>query len=74
MVTIEHAMRFEIARKKAKGDTRFLRFPASDHDFSHPKEQKEALEQTRSWFINTLYCEKGPGCLRLPYSERGRTR
>ena len=54
MVAVEHAIRFEKARKIAKGDTLFLRLPESDHDFSHPKEQQQALEQTCHWFRDTL--------------------
>ena len=54
MVTVQHALRFENARKTAKGNTLFMRLPQSDHDFSHPEEQRQALEQTCTWFFNTL--------------------
>jgi uncharacterized protein len=54
VVTPEHAKRFEKARQNAEGHTQFIRFPESDHDFSHFSEQKAALEQTCNWFASTL--------------------
>jgi dipeptidyl aminopeptidase/acylaminoacyl peptidase len=50
----QHAQQFEQARKHAGGHTQFLRLLHSDHDFSHPQEQQQALERTCQWFCDTL--------------------
>ena len=54
IVMPKHADRFEHARRNARGRTKFLRLPHSDHDFSHPQEQLQALELTCQWFCETL--------------------
>jgi dipeptidyl aminopeptidase/acylaminoacyl peptidase len=54
VVSMEHAARFEKARKKAENITQFIRLPQSDHDFSHPVEQEQALNETCNWFLKTL--------------------
>lgn len=53
-VTTSHADKYLRCRKSAKGDTRFLRLPNSDHDFSHPLEQLIAIQETTQWFQETL--------------------
>jgi len=53
-VSIEHANRFVKYRGQSKGKTKFIRLPHSDHDFSHPQEQEQALTETCVWFQHTL--------------------
>lgn len=53
-VDIQHAIDYESCRKEASGESRFIRYPQSDHDFSHLSERMEALKQTITWFSNTL--------------------
>lgn len=54
VVTIEHSYKYLKAREKAKGETKFMSLPQSDHDFSHPEEQRLALKETCNWFSQTL--------------------
>lgn len=54
IVNIEHANRYLQQRQHAKGKNKFIRLPASDHDFSDPKEQLIALDETCKWFVDTL--------------------
>lgn len=54
IVTTKHADRYVQARETAKGTNKFIRFPNSDHDFSHTKEQLMALDETSLWFSKTL--------------------
>jgi len=54
IVTISHADKYIIGRKKAKAENKFIRLPTSDHDFSHSKEQVLALDETVNWFSKTL--------------------
>lgn len=55
IVNITHAERYQTFRQDAKGSSRFLRLGKCDHDFSHPLEQKIALNETTLWFQNTLH-------------------
>lgn len=54
IVDTSHANDYSRLRLKAKGQNKFLRLPQSDHDFSHPQEQKLALHETCDWFVKTL--------------------
>jgi dipeptidyl aminopeptidase/acylaminoacyl peptidase len=54
IIDIKHANDYMKLRRLAKGETRFIRLPHSDHDFSHPSEQQFALEETCAWFEKTL--------------------
>jgi dipeptidyl aminopeptidase/acylaminoacyl peptidase len=54
VITLVHADRYVNARKDSKTINKFIRLPASDHDFSHTKEQIQALEETTTWFEKTL--------------------
>lgn len=53
-VSTDHADDYDTCRKHAKAETRFIRLPNSDHDFSHPPEQAIAIEETTEWFAQTL--------------------
>lgn len=54
VVSIQHADKYAALRKNAQAQTKFLRLPHSDHDFSHPEEKVEAIKTTCEWFKNTL--------------------
>ena len=54
IVDLKHANDYVRLRHDAKGETKFIRLPHSDHDFSHPEEQRFALEETCTWFAKTL--------------------
>jgi len=54
VITPIHADRYADARKMSKTTNRFIRLPESDHDFSHTKEQLQALIETTDWFKKTL--------------------
>ncbi|HEV8052333.1 MAG TPA: alpha/beta fold hydrolase [Parachlamydiaceae bacterium] len=54
VVTTEHADRYVKARQSVHGKNKFIRLPASDHDFSHTQEQLTALNETSHWFSITL--------------------
>lgn len=54
IVDLSHAEKYQTFRRNAKGKTCFLRLGKCDHDFSHPQEQKIALNETTLWFQNTL--------------------
>ena len=54
IVITEHAYRYKKLREKARGKSKFIFLPESDHDFSNPKEQQIALNETTQWFKHTL--------------------
>lgn len=54
IVNLSHAENFKKYRENAQEKSSFLRLSESDHDFSHPKEQKVALQETADWFEKTL--------------------
>jgi dipeptidyl aminopeptidase/acylaminoacyl peptidase len=54
IVTIDHADKYYEARGGMHHNTKFIRLPHSDHDFSHSKEQFVALDETVKWFTDTL--------------------
>lgn len=54
IVYLEHAEHYQRCRLAAQAESRFLRLPMSDHDFSYAKEQNIALEETWQWFEKTL--------------------
>ena len=54
MVHLSHAQKYEEARKCAKGETKFILLPKSDHDFSNFEEQRFLLNETTDWFKKTL--------------------
>lgn len=49
-----HTKKYEHHRGKAQAESKFIRYPETDHDFSHPIEQVKALEETINWFDKTL--------------------
>jgi len=53
-INLEHAHAFERCRKQAEAESRFIRLPNTDHDFSHYKEKLHALDETSAWFEKTL--------------------
>ena len=55
VITTIHADRYVKARNHNKKLDRFIRLPESDHDFSHTKEQNQALKETTDWFQKTLF-------------------
>lgn len=54
IVVVEHAENYVKFRAKSKAKTKFIRLPLSDHDFSEPKEQQVAIEETCKWFVDTI--------------------
>lgn len=54
VINPKHAERYEKHRKKARAKSKFIRYPETDHDFTHPKEQIQAVEETLKWFNKTL--------------------
>lgn len=54
VVPITHADKYREARRLAKGDTHFILLPDGDHDFTSPKNQKTAIDQTVAWFEKNL--------------------
>lgn len=54
IVNITHADNYQTFRRSAKAESKFLRLGKCDHDFSHPIEQKIALNETALWFQHTL--------------------
>ncbi|MGA8165627.1 MAG: alpha/beta fold hydrolase [Waddliaceae bacterium] len=53
IVSIEHAKKY-IASRKQQSITEFVKLPHSDHDFNHPKEKEQAIDDTRRWFAKRL--------------------
>jgi uncharacterized protein len=53
-VAIEHADQYMRLRQKSLGQTKFIRLPNSDHDFSYYEEQQIAIQETCKWLIQTL--------------------
>jgi uncharacterized protein len=54
IIDVAHGNHYEACRKNAGAQSKFLRLPNSDHDFSDPHEQKSAIEETVKWFKETL--------------------
>lgn len=54
IVNVSHAEKYQELRRSSQGYSHFLRLGKSDHDFTHPLEQKIALNETVLWFQNTL--------------------
>lgn len=54
IVNIEHAKKYEAARKNSQAKTKFIRLQQSDHDFTDPEEKANALQITSQWFAETL--------------------
>ncbi len=54
VINSRHTEKYEKGRTEASAATRFVRYPQTDHDFSNPIEQKQALEETLNWFSKTL--------------------
>jgi len=53
IVTIEHAKKY-MASRKNHAITEFVKLPHSDHDFTHPKEKQQAIDETSQWFTKML--------------------
>lgn len=53
-VTIQHAQNYERIRKNATALTKFVRLPKTDHDFSDFDEKQQAIDETVTWFKETL--------------------
>jgi len=54
VVGIEHADKYVELRKNATAESKFIRLPHSDHDFTHPEEKLLAINETCHWFSKTL--------------------
>lgn len=54
VVHISHVDCFEKIRQSAKAETKVIRLPNSDHDFTHPEEQLFAINETAQWFKSIL--------------------
>jgi len=54
VVDLSHAENYSNERKKAESESRFVRFPETDHDFSNMLERAQALELSQAWFQKTL--------------------
>ena len=54
VVSPSHADLYAEVRKKSEGNTKMVRLPNSDHEFSHPEERAQAVEETARWFAGTL--------------------
>lgn len=54
VIDLLHTHKYEYVRKGAIAESRFIRYPESDHDFLHLKEQKLAIDETLQWFNKTL--------------------
>lgn len=54
VVTTVHAEKYIKYREHALGETKFIRLPDADHDFSKPHEQEKAIKTTVEWFKETL--------------------
>lgn len=57
VVDISHITHFEESRKNSQKETKFIRLPETDHNFSHPEEQLIAIKETAEWFKRTLFKE-----------------
>lgn len=53
-VNITHAEMYLQGRQKSNAETRVIRLPNTNHDFSHIAEQAFTVEETCKWFRNTL--------------------
>lgn len=53
-ISIQHAIDFERCRRNAAAPSKFIRLPNTDHEFSHFDERHAAVDETVSWFTNTL--------------------
>lgn len=49
-----HSKKYAHHRGKAVAESKFIVYPETDHDFTHPQEQKEAMQETLEWFCRTL--------------------
>lgn len=54
LIGIQHSESFFQLRKESQAETKFIRLPHSDHDFSQTSERLQALIETTDWFENTL--------------------
>jgi alpha/beta superfamily hydrolase len=46
VIAAKHTLRYEQYRGKAHAESKFIRYPETDHDFTHPAEQVKAVEET----------------------------
>lgn len=53
-VNLSHAIEYERVRSGSTSETRLIRLPRSDHDFSDLDEQQLTLSETHAWFKRTL--------------------
>jgi len=54
LVGIQHSEKYIESRVNAPAETKFVRLPHSDHDFTHPDEKLHATNLTCQWFAKTL--------------------
>lgn len=54
LVTMSHSEKYVDARIESQAETKFIRLPHSDHDFTHPDEKIHAINATSQWFAKTL--------------------
>jgi uncharacterized protein len=53
-VDIQHARDYESFRGNSLAESKFVKLPNTDHDFSHFDERYQAIDETFQWFTNTL--------------------
>lgn len=53
-VIVEHANLYGKCRQQCVGETRMIRLPQSDHDFSNEQERNIAIIEVCNWFQKTL--------------------
>lgn len=53
-VSIQHAHDYERIRKNATAESKFVKLPNTDHDFSNFDEKQRSIDETVSWFKKTL--------------------
>lgn len=53
-VSVQQASQYEKCRQGVKAESKFIKLPNTDHDFSHISERMVALGETQQWFLNTL--------------------
>lgn len=53
-VSLQHAHDYERVRKNARAESKFVRLPKTDHDFSNFEEKQFSIAETIDWFQKTL--------------------
>ncbi len=53
-VTYDHAEKYRQHRQKATAPTKMVSMPSIGHDFAPSEEQRQVLQETCQWFVETL--------------------